>query len=379
MTAIRRVGHPLHPPGNHHVAQPRLAPFGLAAEVLAVVVLPLVQQRLHRESHFAVLGIDVDDLDLDFLALLNHVARVFYALFLELGYVNEPLDSLLDLDEGAEVGHFGDLALQPTANRQPLRERLPRILLQLLDSEAEALIFGVDVEHHRLHFVPLLVQLSRMLDSLGPRNVGDVNEAIHPLFNADENSEIGHVANLPFDHRANRIFVLEQRPGVGLGLLHPEGNALGLGVDVQHHRLDLFAHLEHLRRVLNSLGPGHLRHVHQAFDALFQLNEGAVVGDADHFAADPRSNWILLVRSVPGVLLNLFETERNAFDARIELQNHHLDLVPHVEAFGRMADSPPRHVGNVQKAVNPAQVDEGAVVGEVFHDPLQHRALGQIL
>ena len=37
-----------------------------------------------------------------------------------------------------------------------------------------------------------------------------------------------------------------------------------------------------LRGVLHALGPGHFRHVDQAFDALLELDKRAVVGDRQH-------------------------------------------------------------------------------------------------
>ena len=44
-----------------------------------------------------------------------------------------------------------------------------------------------------------------------------------------------------------------------------------------------------------------------------------------------------------------------------------------------MADAAPRHVGDVQQAVDAAQVDERAVVGDVLDDAAQHLALGERL
>ena len=42
-----------------------------------------------------------------------------------------------------------------------------------------------------------------------------------------------------------------------------------------------------------------------------------------------------------------------------------------------MAHPAPRHVGDVQEAVDAAEVDEGAVVGDVLDDALEHLALGE--
>ena len=42
-----------------------------------------------------------------------------------------------------------------------------------------------------------------------------------------------------------------------------------------------------------------------------------------------------------------------------------------------MPDAAPRHVGDVQQAVDAAQIDERAVVGDVLDDALEHLALGK--
>ena len=44
-----------------------------------------------------------------------------------------------------------------------------------------------------------------------------------------------------------------------------------------------------------------------------------------------------------------------------------------------MAHASPRHVGDVQQAVDAAQVDERAVVGDVLDDALEHLAFGERL
>src|ERR671936_1883163 len=44
-----------------------------------------------------------------------------------------------------------------------------------------------------------------------------------------------------------------------------------------------------------------------------------------------------------------------------------------------MSDAAPRHVRDVEQAVDAAQIDERAVVGEVLHDPGEDRAFLQLL
>src|SRR5512138_42131 len=362
----------------HQVAQPRAA-VALAAEVLAVVVLAIAVERLDRERDLALLQVHVDDLDLDLVPLLHDVAGVLDPLVLHLGDVDEPLDAGLELDEGAEVGDLRDLALELGADRVALRQRGPRIGRELLDAEAEPLVLDVDVEDDRLDHVTLLELLARVLDPLGPGDVGDVHEPVDPLLDADEDAEVGHVADLAADDGADRVLVLEERPRVGLDLLHAEADPLRLRVDVEDDRLDRVTLVDELRRVLHALRPAHLGDVDEPLDALLQLDERAVVREADDLALHARADRVLLVGAVPRILLDLLEAEADALGGRVELEDDDPDLLAHLEHLARVADAAPGHVGDVQEAVDAAEVDEGAVVGEVLDHALEDRPLLEVL
>src|SRR5579883_60510 len=59
------------------------------------------------------------------------------------------------------------------------------------------------------------------------------------------------------------------------------------------------------------------------------------------------------------------------------------DLDPHlladIQHLGRVIDPPPGDIGDVQQAIDAAEIDERAVVGDVFHHPVDHLALFEIL
>ena len=92
-------------------------------------------------------------------------------------------------------------------------------------------------------------------------------------FDLDEARVVGDVADLALDHGARRVLLGHALPGVLLDLLHPEGDLLLVLVDLQDLHQHLLLRRHHLRRVVDPLGPGHLRDVHQPLDALFELHE----------------------------------------------------------------------------------------------------------
>ena len=77
----------------------------------------------------------------------------------------------------------------------------------------------------------------------------------------------------------------------------------------------------------------------------------------------------------PGIRHELLVAERDALGARVVLEHDDVDLVADAHHFRGMRDAAPRHVGDVEQAVDAAEVDERAVIGEVLHRAAEHLAL----
>ena len=148
-----------------------------------------------------------------------------------------------------------------------------------------------------------------------------------------------------------------------------------VGIHAEDNRVDFVAGLDQLRGMLHALRPGHLGDVNQSFDALLELDERAVVGDRENAAADVCADRIALRGIEPRIRRELLEAERDALLVLVELQHLHLDLVADVDQVARMRQASPAHVGDVQQAVEAAQVDERAVVGQVLDRAGENRAL----
>ena len=79
------------------------------------------------------LGVEGDDLELERLALVNHVARVGNALMGQLADVDQTLQAVAHANEGAEVHQLGDGAVDDVADLEVGHRRMPRVRLQLAD------------------------------------------------------------------------------------------------------------------------------------------------------------------------------------------------------------------------------------------------------
>ena len=164
---------------------------------------------------------------------------------------------------------------------------------------------------------------------LRPRHVGDVNQPVDALFHLDEGAEVGQVADLALEPRADRVLLGELLPRVRLDLLQAEADAVRLLVEVEHLALDLLPDRQQLGRVLHLLRPGHLGDVDQPLDALLELDEGAVVGEAHDLALDARAHRVLDGRGRPRVGLQLLASRaRRARCSRSNLSTTTLTSSP---------------------------------------------------
>ena len=78
----------------------------------------------------------------------------------------------------------------------------------------------------------------------------------------------------------------------------------------------------------------------EAFDALLELDERAVVGDGQDAAANLRTDRVALGCVEPRVRRELLEAERDALLLLVELQHLDLDLVAYVDEVAGWVSRP---------------------------------------
>src|SRR6185369_15902647 len=355
-----------------HVAQGRALAGRFALEHLDVLRFDALAGAAHAQGHAAVHGVEVLHLGLDLHA------RGQLSASRDLVRRDHALDTLDDAHERAVLGNAEHHRVFHHGARLVLAEQIrPRIVPELLDAEADLLLVVIDREDDGFDIVALVVQVGRVVDLDRPGQVGLVHHAVDALFDADEHAVIGERAHLAADLVARLVLVGEQRPGIGLELLETKRDALGARIDLEHLALDLGAHFEQLGRVLDLLGPAHLADVDQAFDARFEFHERAVVGQAHDLAAHALAEGVRLLDVVPRIFLGLLHAQADALGLGVVLEHLDGDLVADLEHFTRVIDATPRHVRDVEQAVDTAEIDERAVLGEVFDRTGDRHALFQ--
>src|SRR5439155_1751885 len=220
-----------------------------------------------------------------------------------------------------------------------------------------------------------LVLVDDLLAGALPVEIGEMHHAVHVAVEAEEQAELGLVLDLAFDLRARRIFLDEQLPGIAHGLLEAERDAPLHRIDFEHLHFDFLRGGNDLARMNVLLGPRHFGDVDQALDARLQLNERAVVGDVGDTALELGIQREVVLDALPRIVQQLLHAERDAVGLVVDLDDLDLHRLADGQHLGRVIDAAPGDIGDVQQAVDAAEVDERTVIGDVLDDAVDHLTL----
>src|SRR5438477_3394597 len=281
-------------------------------------------------------------------------------------------------DRALAVERFDDARdnVALVVGRDVVRER---IAVELLDAQRNPLALDVDRQHHGFDFLAFAVVAYGRLAGQRPRQIREVHESVDRARQADEHAEVGD----RLDHALHAIALLVVHrklfPRIGHALLHAEGDAAALFIDLENHHLDLVAKLHDLGRVDVLVRPVHFGHVHETLDPLLDFHERTVIGDVGDLAEQTRPGRVTPGQADPRVLAELLHAQRHAVLFLIELQHLGRDFVADRENFGRMLDAAPGEIGDMEQAVDAAEIDERTVIGDVLDHALDYGALLQRL
>ena len=174
----------------------------------------------------------------------------------------------------------------------------------LLDRQADAA--AVDVEVDDLH--PQLLagghHLLGQVDVVGG-DLRDVHQALDALAHLHKGPERHQLGNPAVHQLSHLVAGGELLPGVLLGGLQRQADALPVEVHFQHLHLDLVAHLHHRTGVIHVL-PRQLGYVHQAVHAA-QIHESAEVHHRRHHAAAALARLEVVQEGLALLLLGLLQ------------------------------------------------------------------------
>src|SRR6185437_4388763 len=338
-------------------------------------------QRLDRHRELVGLAVEQSDAGVELLPDLEAVGALVATIAREIAALD--IGVQLGADDADLEAVFFDLRDLTRHHRTLLefagRAGHHRIARELLDAERDALLLDIDVENLRLHHVALLVFLDHLLARTLPVEIGEMDHAVHVAVEAEEQAELGLVLDFAFDRRAGRIFLDEHFPRIAHGLLETERNAALDRIDFEHLHFDFLRRRNDLAGMNVLLGPRHFRNVDQSLDARLQFDERAVVGDVGHAAFETRADREFSFDALPRIVEQLLHAKRDTVRLVIDLDDLHFHRLADIEHFGRMIDPAPRVVRDVQQAIDAAEIDERAVVGDVLDHAVDDLAFFEIL
>ena len=119
--------------------------------------------------------------------------------------------------------------------------------------------------------------------------------------------------------------------------------------------------------------------MHQAFDAWLEFHKRAVVGDVGDLAEQASALWVAAVDAHPRIVAHLLEAQGHAVFLGVELEDLGSDFLTSCDHLRWVTHTTPCHVGDVQQAVDTAQVHECTVFGDVLDHTIDDRAFFQSL
>src|SRR5262249_40751987 len=148
----------------------------------------------------------------------------------------------------AEAGDLGHAALDEVADLEAVVDLAPRIVFDLLDAQADALVGLVDLEDLGFHFLALLEDFGGVVDLAGPTEVGHVDHAVNAFFQFHKRAVGGEVADLALDAGADREAIVDVVPRIGFELANAKADLALFFADAEHLRVDFLADGKHVRR-----------------------------------------------------------------------------------------------------------------------------------
>ena len=106
--------------------------------------------------------------------------------------------------------------------------------------------------------------------------------------------------------------------------------------------------------------------MHKAFDSTLDFDKRAVGKELGHLTLDLLADGVFALDIFPWVFGHLLETKRNTLFLTINVKDDHINGLADVQQLGRMVDTAPRHVCDMEQAVHTSEIDEGTEIGEIL-------------
>src|SRR5581483_6993332 len=136
--------------------------------------------------------------------------------------MHQAVDAFFHFDERAEIGQLAYAPFNDGADGVTLRHGGPGIGLQLLDTERDAAVLRLHIEHYGFYLVADFDHFARMLHAPAPGHFGDVDQPLDAGLQLDKSAVVGDADDASHDARAHGVIDRNRFPRIGQQLFQPE-------------------------------------------------------------------------------------------------------------------------------------------------------------
>src|SRR4029077_8438956 len=239
--------------------------------------------------------------------------------------------------------------------------------LHLLDggaiAQADATRFRADLDYFEVVFLAGLERSGTLQGSGGGAmhgrtfvapafifDFGVVAKRFDVLAEFHESAERGDARNFAFNELSDLVSLEPIAPDV-VDLLDAEGDAAILRVDLQHLGGDRLALAEDFVRIHHPPGPTDIADVHEAVEAILDLDEGPKLRDVAHLSGNHRAHRIFFRDLQPRIRQGLLHPQGDAAVAGLDVQHDDINFFADLRDLGGMGDLlVPAHFRDVHQA-----------------------------
>src|SRR2546428_302490 len=250
-------------------------------------------------------------------------------------------------------------------------------ILRLLEREADPAPTAIGLQHPHPQVLSDLDDVLGVLDVL-PGELRDVEQPLDAVADLEEGTVLLDLGDLALDDRPRRKPLFDVVPGVLAELAQAEGDARGVGVELDDLDPHVLTDLEDVGNVRHAV-PGELGDVDQAVGGA-QVDESAVGGQAGDFALDLIADLELLEELAPLACPVLVEGSLLADDQPVALavDLEDFDADPLTDQLLEVRAVGTRHLRGRQEAAQPEDVDDQATL-VLLADLGVHHLAGRLL
>src|SRR5215467_4201537 len=136
--------------------------------------------------------------------------------------MDQAVNSVFDLNEGAEVSQVAHTAMHSCSDLIAVTQSVPGVLLHLFHAKADAPPFWIDTQDLDIDHIAGAYDLAGVLDPFRPAHFRDVDQAFNARLEFYESAIIGDAGNAAIDARVQRETLLDTLPRIRKQLLVSE-------------------------------------------------------------------------------------------------------------------------------------------------------------